>query len=195
MAPNKKNLRRVLAMTTLSVYPQASPEQPNKVLTHAEDIASTLAEVGVRFAHSPLPVVLPADASSEAVLSAYQTQIQQLHSDTGLTAVDVLSFASTCAQTVELREGFLQEHTYTVDQVLLCVAGRGLLAVHIGEQVFELLCGKGDLVVLPAGTRHWLDIGEQPDLLAIRLRATADDTASLTGDPLSERFARLEVWM
>jgi 1,2-dihydroxy-3-keto-5-methylthiopentene dioxygenase len=57
------------------------------------------------------------------------------------------------------------------------------------------LCGKGDLVVLPAGTRHWLDIGEQPDLLAVRLRASADDTASVTGDTLSERFARLEVWM
>lgn len=182
-------------MTTLSVYPQASPEQPNKVLTHAEDIASTLAEVGVRFAHSPLPVVLPADASSEAVLSAYQTQIEQLHSDTGLTVVDVLSFAASRGQTIELREGLLRECSYAVDQVLLCVAGRGLLAVHIGEQVFELLCGKGDLVVLPAGTRHWLDIGEQPDLLAIRLRATADAALSITGDTLSERFARLEVWM
>jgi 1,2-dihydroxy-3-keto-5-methylthiopentene dioxygenase len=182
-------------MTTLSVYPQANPEQPNKVLTHAEDIASTLAEVGVRFAHWPAPVVLPADASSEAVLSAYQAQIQQLHRDTGLAAVDVLSCASARAQAVELREGFLQERSYAVDQALLCVAGRGLLAVHIGEQVFELLCGKGDLVVLPAGTRHWLDIGEQPDLLAIRLRATADAAASVSGDSISERFARLEVWM
>ena len=182
-------------MTTLSVYPQASPEQPNKVLTHAEDIASTLAEVGVRFAHWPMPAVLPADASSEAVLGAYQAQIKQLHGDTGLTAVDVLNFASNRTQSDELRARYLQEHSYSVDQVLLCVAGRGLLAVHIGEQVFELLCGKGDLVVLPAGTRHWLDIGEQPDLLAIRLRASADDTASVTGDSLSERFARLEVWM
>lgn len=182
-------------MTTLSVYPQSRPEQPNKVLTHAEDIASTLAEVGVRFAHWPAPAVLPADASSDAVLSAYQTQIKQLHSDTGLAAVDVLSCASARAQTAQLREGFLQECSYAVDQALLCVAGRGLLAVHIDEQVFELLCGKGDLVVLPAGTRHWLDIGEQPNLLAIRLRATADAAPSVTGDSLSERFARLEEWM
>ena len=36
-------------MSSLSVYHVASPEIPNKVLTHLEDIASTLAEQGVRF--------------------------------------------------------------------------------------------------------------------------------------------------
>lgn len=36
-------------MSSLSVYHVSSPEIPNKVLTHLEDIASTLAEQGVRF--------------------------------------------------------------------------------------------------------------------------------------------------
>ena len=182
-------------MTSLSVYPQASPEQPYKVLTYAEDIASTLAEVGVRYAHWPAPTGLALNGDVEAVLAAYQAQIKQLISETGLTAVDVLSPAADPAQNTELRDCLLQERTYGVDQVLLCVAGRGLLAVHIGEQVFELLCGKGDLVLLPAGTRHWLDMGEKSDLLAIRLLANTDAAASVTSDTISERFTRLEAWM
>ncbi|MDF5828837.1 hypothetical protein P4233_16885 [Pseudomonas aeruginosa] len=35
-------------MSSLTVYHENQPEQPLKLLTHAEDIASTLAEVGVR---------------------------------------------------------------------------------------------------------------------------------------------------
>ena len=34
-------------MSSLSVYPVSSPELPNKVLAHFDDIASTLAEQGV----------------------------------------------------------------------------------------------------------------------------------------------------
>ena len=36
-------------MSSLSVYHVSSPDLPNKVLTHVDDIASTLAEQGVRF--------------------------------------------------------------------------------------------------------------------------------------------------
>jgi 1,2-dihydroxy-3-keto-5-methylthiopentene dioxygenase len=196
MTPNKKNLRRVLAMTTLSVYPQANPEQPNKVLTHVEDIVSTLAEVGVRFARWPAPTAPLTDTSTAAVLSAYQAQISQLSSETGLFAVDVLGLASVQSQAVELRASFLHERSYAADHVQLCVAGRGLLALHFGEQVFEILCERGDLIELSAGVKHWLDIGEKADFLAIRLFATVDDALpSVTGDPIGERFTRLEAWM
>ena len=34
-------------MSILSVYSVSSPDVPNKVLTHLEDIASTLAEHGI----------------------------------------------------------------------------------------------------------------------------------------------------
>ena len=37
-------------MSSLSVYHVSSPDVPNKVLTHFEDIAATLAEQGIHFA-------------------------------------------------------------------------------------------------------------------------------------------------
>jgi len=36
-------------MSSLSVYHVSSPDLPNKVLTHFDDIAATLAEQGIRF--------------------------------------------------------------------------------------------------------------------------------------------------
>lgn len=180
-------------MTSLSVYPQSTPALPNKVLTHVEDIASTLAEVGVRFARWPL--VRVADVSAATVLAAYQAQIAQLLNETGLAAVDVLSLSAESGQHAELRASFLREHSHAGDSVHWCVAGRGLFALHLGEQVFELLAEKGDSVVLPAGTRHWLDIGEKAGFVAIRLFANADGAlARVTGDAISEQFSRLEAW-
>ena len=37
-------------MSILSVFHPSSPELPNKLLTHHDDIQATLAEQGVRFA-------------------------------------------------------------------------------------------------------------------------------------------------
>jgi 1,2-dihydroxy-3-keto-5-methylthiopentene dioxygenase len=181
-------------MTILSVYPQTTPELPNKVLTHGEDIVSTLVEVAVRCAQ--WPTVAVADLSAETILVAYQAQIEQLTDETGLTTVDVLSSVAEPAGHAELRASLLQERHHAGDCVYLCVAGRGLLAMHIGEQVFELLAGKGDLLVLPAGIKHWLDLGEQAGFVAIRLFASAAAARpSVTGDAISERFARLDGWM
>ena len=50
-------------MSSLSVYPVSSPELPNKVLTHFDDIASTLAELGVRFDRGQAATKLPPGAS------------------------------------------------------------------------------------------------------------------------------------
>jgi 1,2-dihydroxy-3-keto-5-methylthiopentene dioxygenase len=181
-------------MTTLSVYQQANPELPNKVLTHVEDIASTLAEVGVRFAHCPTAQVRDVDSRAEVLLRSYQTQITQFMNETGLLVVDVVDFAQH-PQQAESRAALLHERSHGDEQLYWCVAGRALWALHIGEQVFEVLFERGDLIVLPATSKHWLDIGEQADFVAIHLCASADALAAVTGDPISEGFSRLEAWM
>lgn len=182
-------------MTTLSVYQQSFPELPSKVLTHVEDIVSTLAEVGVRFAHWPAVVKLPVDSCAEVLLTAYQAQITQLMNETGLSVVDVVSF-SAHPQKTELRAALLHERSHGAEQVYWCVAGRGLWALHVGELVFEVLSERGDLIGLPAGSKHWLDVGEQADFVAVHLCTSSDALlAQVTGDAISERFTRLEEWM
>ncbi len=55
-------------MSILFVYPVSSPELPNKVLTHIDDIASTLAEQGVHFERLPVATPIRPGTDAEQVL-------------------------------------------------------------------------------------------------------------------------------
>ena len=57
-------------MSSLTVYHESAPEQPLKLLTHAEDIAATLAELGVRFERWQASAPIAPGASPDEVLDA-----------------------------------------------------------------------------------------------------------------------------
>jgi 1,2-dihydroxy-3-keto-5-methylthiopentene dioxygenase len=180
-------------MSSLSVFHQSHPEQPFKVLTHGEDITATLAEVGVRFERWQAQTPLQPGASQEEVIAAYRPQIDQLIAEQGYVTVDVISLASDHPQKAELRAKFLDEHRHGEDEVRFFVAGCGLFTLHIDEQVYAVLCEKNDLISVPAGTRHWFDMGENPHFIAIRLFNNPDGwVAQFTGESIAEQFPRLD---
>ncbi|NQD92950.1 acireductone dioxygenase [Pseudomonas sp. CrR25] len=180
-------------MSSLSVYHESSPEQPNKVLTHLEDIASTLAEVGVRFERWQAVAPIAPGASQEAVIAAYRPQIDQLMSERGYVTVDVVSLSDDHPQKAELRAKFLDEHRHAEDEVRFFVAGRGLFTLHIDDYVYAVLCEKNDLISVPAGTRHWFDMGEHPHFVAIRLFNNPEGwVAQFTGEDIASRFPRMD---
>jgi len=180
-------------MSSLTVYHESSPDLPNKVLTHLEDIAATLAEVGVRFERWQAAAPIAAGASQDEVIAAYRAQIDQLMRERGYVTVDVVSLSADHPQRAELRAKFLDEHCHAEDEVRFFVAGRGLFTLHIEEQVYAVLCEKNDLISVPAGTRHWFDMGEHPHFVAIRLFNNPEGwVAQFTGADIASRFPRLE---
>ena len=73
------------------------------------------------------------------------------------------------------------------------VAGRGAFYLHIDRHVQALVCERGDLVLVPSGTRHWFDAGPRPDFIAIRLFTDPRGwVAEYTGDPIADRIPRFE---
>lgn len=179
-------------MSSLTVYHQSSPEVPNKVLTHAEDIAATLAEAGVGFELWQADVPVRPGASQEEVLTACRPQIDRLMSERGYATVEVISLNKDHPQKDELRARFLDEH-HGEGEARFFVAGRGLFTLHIDDYVYAVLCEKNDLISVPAGTRHWFDMGEFPHLVAIRLFNSPEGArAHFTGDEIASRFPRLE---
>lgn len=152
-------------MTYIAVYPVASPQTPNKVLTHFEDIAALLAEHGVRFERWQAAAPLHKGDSEAEWLAAYQPHIDAL----GFGRVEVISVDSTAA---DLRAEHLQARRYSEAHARLFIAGQGLFSLHIGDYVYAVRCEKNDLLVIPAGLAHWLDIGEHPHLVAARLFKT-----------------------
>lgn len=180
-------------MSYLSVYHESSPEQPGKVLTHVEDIASTLAEVGVRFERWQAAAPVAPGASPDEVIGAYRHEIDKLMQERGYVTVDVISLDRDHPQKAELRAKFLEEHRHAEDEVRFFVAGRGLFTLHIGEFVYSVLCEKNDLISVPAGTPHWFDMGENPHFVAIRLFNNPEGwVAQFTGEDIAGRFPRLE---
>lgn len=175
-------------MSYVAVYPVASPDTPNKVLTHFDDIAATLAELGVRFERwQPAPI--EKGASDAQLIAAYQAQIDAL----GYADVGVLSVTNDHPQKDELRAQFLDERRYREDHVRFFIAGQGLFALHIGDYVYAVRCEKNDLLVIPAGMAHWFDIGENPHFVALQFFNSAQGgVPELTGDKLARQFPGLD---
>ncbi|MCG6577960.1 acireductone dioxygenase [Pseudomonas sp. AF32] len=180
-------------MSSLSVYHVSSPEIPNKVLTHFEDIVATLAEKGIRFDRWQPTTKLQAGASQTEVIAGYQMQIDAFKAERSDVSVDLISLDSDYPQKAELRARFLREHCYAGEETRFFVSGRGLFSLHLDDYVYAVLCEKNDLITLPAGTPHWFDAGEHPHFMAIRLR---DDSRgweeTFTGDEIASQFPILE---
>ena len=98
----------------------------------------------------------------------------------------------THPQKDEFRQKFLSEHTHSEDEVRFFVAGQGLFSLHIGENVYEVLCSQGDLISVPANTPHWFDMGPEPSFIAIRLFNNPEGwVANFTGSDIADHFNRL----
>ena len=175
-------------MSYVAVYSVASPDTPNKVLTHFDDIAATLAEHGVRFERwQPSPI--EKGASEAEMIAAYQPQIDAL----GYGAVAVLSVTSDHPQKAEWRARFLDERRCSEDEVHFFIAGQGLFNLHVGDYVYAVRCEKNDLLGVPAGMAHWFDMGENPHVVALRLFNTATGSVpEFTDDEIARRFPGLD---
>lgn len=180
-------------MSQLFVYHTSQPLQAVKVLNHVEDISNTLERVGVHFEHWQANEPLTAQSSSDEVMAAYAEDIARLKQEGGYVTVDVINVDDTHPQKAELRAKFLDEHTHSENEVRFFVSGRGLFSLHIDEHIYAVLCEKGSLISVPAGTKHWFDMGEHPRFTALRLFNNPEGwVANFTGDDLAQHYPTLD---
>lgn len=180
-----------IAMSSLSVHLQTSPHLPNKVLTHSEDIASTLAEVGIGYRQVQAPTALRPGCAEQEFDAACADWLRALMSEHGYRQHELFSLDRNHPQKHELRARYLDEQAQASASAWLFVGGFAQLSLHLNEYVYVLRAEKGDLLELPAGTLHWFDLGEEPHLLAARLSATTEAPV-LSGDEIASRFPRLD---
>lgn len=171
-------------------------DQPRTAVLETTDYAriqATLNNVGVLLERWEAAAELPPEASHEDILAAYQRDIDRLVAEAGYQSWDVVSMTPEHPDKASFRDKFLAEHTHAEDEVRFFVRGQGLFTLHIDDQVFELLCEKGDLIRVPAGTRHWFDMGPNPAFTAIRLFNNPEGwIAQFTGDDIAQQFSRLD---
>lgn len=180
-------------MSQLEIFSAQRPDVPEALFNHHRDIARELNTIGMRFEQWQTNHPIQPGAPADEILTAYRSHIAALQEAEGYVTVDVVSISAAHPDKDALRQKFLSEHIHTEDEVRFFVAGQGLFSVHVDGKVYELLCEKGDLISLPAGTRHWFDMGPNPALVAIRFFNRPEGwVAQFTGDTIAERFHRLE---
>ncbi len=116
-------------------------------------------------------VIFEDTASQEEILAVYAKDLNPFMENGGYQTADVISINSLTENYEAIRAKFLSEHTHSEDEIRFFVDGQGLFWFNLEtEPVFNLLCEKGDLISVPAGTKHWFDAGENnPFVKAIRI--------------------------
>ncbi len=141
-------------------------------LTNEYEIRKFLEDRGILYDRWSLERGLSPDASDAEVLAAYNSQLTSLMENGRYKAVDVVTVTDQTPNLSAIREKFLREHTHSEDEVRMFVTGEGLFWFHVEspeEEVFALWCQQGDLISVPANTKHWFDLGVNPAVRAIRV--------------------------
>jgi 1,2-dihydroxy-3-keto-5-methylthiopentene dioxygenase len=146
------------------------PEK-NIQLSNPDEIKIFMNQRGIFFDQWKCEQVFNNSASQEEILDAYSSEIESFMEKGGYLTADVISINKSTENYDTIRAKFLAEHTHSEDEIRFFVDGQGFFWFNLeNEPVFNLLCQQGDLISVPAGTKHWFDAGESnPFVKAIRI--------------------------
>jgi 1,2-dihydroxy-3-keto-5-methylthiopentene dioxygenase len=176
-------------MSRLTVYPDSGPLVAQLDTADAREITSALRNIGVRFErwHAARQLT-PAD-DDRSVMALYQADIERLKREGAYQSVDVVRCLPDNPNRNEMRAKFLSEHTHDEDEVRFFVEGAAIFYLRVDGKIYMTLCERDDLIGVPAGIRHWFDMGPAPRFTAIRLFTTPKGwVATFTGDAIAGRF-------
>lgn len=179
-------------MSQLTVYAEGDGDEPILETEDFDVIKDELGAAGIRLERWEADRELDHDADDETIIAAYQAEIDRLVAERGYKTYDVISMHSDHPEKDAFRKKFLDEHTHSEDEVRFFVRGKGLFTIHANDRVYSMLCEKDDLISVPADTRHWFDMGPNPEFTAIRLFNNPEGwVANFTGDKIASRFPLL----
>ncbi len=180
-------------MSQLTIYSEKDCQTIHLSTQAPAKIKTELNKIGVQFKRWHLAKELPEDAGAEAIIQAYQSEIDSLLESGGYQSFDVVSMNPDNPDKAEFRQKFLDEHIHYEDEVRFFVRGQGLFVLHIEDKVFSILCEKDDLISVPAKTKHWFDMGPNPEFTVIRVFDNLEGwVAEFTGDQIADNFPGLE---
>lgn len=156
-------------MSKLAFYTQFNLQKPYKVSEDANAFSEDLAKVGVRVEQWPtMPHLSSTPILEEDVFKIYAKEINRVKSEYNYNHVDLATMRPNDAFAVSIRGRYLSEHTHEEDEVRFFLEGKALIYLNIDGLIHILECTCGDFVLIPAGVKHWMDIGPKPEFSVIR---------------------------
>jgi 1,2-dihydroxy-3-keto-5-methylthiopentene dioxygenase len=127
---------------------------------------------GILFEQWEAKAALANDADQATILQAYSERLEPYMQANGYKVADVINVHPALPNIEEIGKKFLAEHTHSEDEVRFFVDGEGLFWFNLEngkDPIFCLQCQKGDLISVPAGTKHWFDFGPKRFVKCIRV--------------------------
>jgi 1,2-dihydroxy-3-keto-5-methylthiopentene dioxygenase len=144
----------------------------NEFIDYSEfnTIQKRLAKNGVLLEKWEAGKDLNKNAEPKQILETYKASIEVLKIERGFVTEDLVAIDPSTENYQVMRKKFLQKHTHRDDEARYFGEGSGLFYIRKQNSTVQLLlCEKGELINLPAGTRHWFDMGSQPYFKAVRV--------------------------
>lgn len=166
----------------------------DRILDDAEIIRDFLLPFGIAYDRWAVAGRIDRDASQEEILAAYAPEVEALKERGGYITADVIDVTPDVPNLQALLDKFNKEHRHAEDEVRFIVKGRGIFYIHpeTDAPLFSIEIEEGDLINVPAGTKHWFDLCADRTIRAIRLfREKAGWTPVYTGDDIANNYQPL----
>ncbi|WP_110656662.1 cupin [Salinicola halimionae] len=178
-------------MSFLHVYHEADSDQPLLTTHDAYRISLELSSIEVYFDRREL-VELPVGIQRQQLLmlnNETATEIQQL---SGRRYCDMRGMSPQYPDLALRRELLCTESSNDEETWHLFLRGQAIFYFHVNGRVYVVGCDRGDLISVPAGLSHWLDIGPEPDFLLLTLSNVQSPDLIATASDIALRFPRFE---
>jgi len=138
-------------------------------MADTEGVRRYLADVGIGYECWDLAPGIGKGSTADAILRAYDQQVERVKREGGYTTVDVVDIRASTPHLDAMLAKFSAEHWHDEDEVRFTVHGRGLYHVHPPNgPVIALEVTPGDMIRVPRVTLHWFDLCGEREIKAIR---------------------------
>ena len=114
------------------------------------------------------------EEEQQQIIDAYKEELEKLKKEKGYITEDIVVLSEKTPNLEGLLEKFKKEHHHTDDEVRFVVHGSGVFPLKLDGEVVEIWVEAGDLIVVPAGTRHWFELDENKKIKCIRVFKTPE---------------------
>jgi len=151
-----------------------------KVIENPEEIKSFLSQYGVVYDIWGVDR-LPEDVrknynideeNSKAIIQAYEKELKELKEKMGYITEDIVVLSEKTPNLDGLMAKFKREHHHIDDEVRFVVDGSGIFPIKIDDDIVDIHVEAGELIVVPAGARHWFELDENRKIKCIRVFKT-----------------------
>jgi 1,2-dihydroxy-3-keto-5-methylthiopentene dioxygenase len=162
--------------------------QQEKTLTSPEAIAELCNPLGIYVDHWDVSALGPeicrmASVNPEygsQILDCFRESLEALKQRQGYLTEDIISLSPETPNLDTILAKFDKEHHHTDDEVRGILYGNGIFGIVPPDaEPFEIHVEAGDLIVVPAYTRHWFTLKEDREIVALRVFKTPEGWVAL----------------